>query len=63
MELFTSSTLQIRPTRGKGEFSALVHSALSHYHSDKRIDKAILNMYVKSHLNDTLNLDFGESVL
>lgn len=36
---------------------------LPNHHPDKRIDKAILNTYIKGHVNDAMNLDFGESIL
>jgi len=34
-----------------------------YHHPDKRIDKAILSTYIKGHVNDAMNLDFGKSVL
>ena len=34
-----------------------------HHHPDKRIDRAILSTYIKGHVNDAMNLDFGKFVL
>ena len=58
-----------RPTTSQGSFkpgdavtqtTRTVHAALK---LDKRIDKSILNTYIKGHVNNAMNLDFGESVL